>query len=230
MSARESATRRQAEPPAPRSEIAGVILAGGLARRMEGRSKALLDLGGRPLISRVIERLKPQVASILLNANADLERLAGFGLPVRADVIPGHAGPLAGILTGLRWARETSPAARWLLSVAVDTPFFPADLAIRLHAACRQGADLACAASGGRRHPVFGLWPLSIADDLERALTREDLRKIDRFTSRYRLAVVDFPVEEGCDPFFNINHPEDLRKAETLLALCQQKTAAPSRP
>ncbi len=202
-------------------EVVAVILAGGLARRMGGRPKALLELGGKPLVAHAIARLRPQVSAMLINANADHDALMVHGLPVMADVVPGHAGPLAGILTGLRWAQTSHPHARWLLSVAVDTPFFPLTLAADMRTAIiREKADLACAASGGRHHPVFGLWPLHLADALEEALVREDLRKIDRFTARHRLAVVDYPVEGDCDPFFNINRPKDLQKAAALMAAC----------
>ncbi len=209
-------------------DVVAVILAGGLARRMGGRPKALIELGGRLLVAHAIDRLRPQASAILINANADHEALKAHGLPVLADVVPGHAGPLAGILTGMEWAARTHPKARWLLSVAVDTPFFPRTLAADMKAATiREDADLACAASGDRRHPVFGLWPVSLAADLRRALVEEDLRRIDRFTARFRLAVVDYPVRDGCDPFFNINHPEDLETATRLLAACTQQDGMP---
>ena len=136
-----------------------------------------------------------------------------------ADTVPDFAGPLAGILTGLEWAAAHRPGAPWLLSIATDTPFFPADLAARLLAAvAAEGAELACAASAGQAHPVFGLWPVALAAELRRALVDEDMRKIDAWTARYRLATVDFPLDP-LDPFFNANRPEDLAEAERLLAL-----------
>ncbi len=196
--------------------VAGVILAGGLARRMGGRSKAFVEVAGRPLVDHAIARLSPQVDALALNANADADRLAARGLPVIADTVEGFAGPLAGILAGMLWARASVPDARWLVSVAVDTPFFPSDLVERLLRAAREeGAELARAASGGRAHPVFGLWPVSLAEDLERALVVEDLRKIDLFTARYGLATVNFDTGSG-DPFFNINRPEDVERAEEM--------------
>ncbi len=198
--------------------VAGVILAGGLARRMGGRPKAFVEVAGRPLVDHVIDRLAPQVEALALNANADRERLATRGLPVIADTVPGFAGPLAGVLAGMLWARREVPSARWLVSVAVDTPFFPADLTTRfLQAVKKESAELACAACGGRAHPVFGLWPLALAEELERALVEESLRKIDLFTARYRLATVEFETACG-DPFFNINRPEDLEQAEEMAA------------
>ncbi len=197
---------------------AGVILAGGLARRMGGRPKAFVEVAGRALVDHVIGRLAPQVTALALNANADRERLANRGLPVIADTVEGFAGPLAGVLAGMLWARREVPGVRWLVSVAVDTPFFPTDLTSRfLQAVEAEGAELACAASGGRTHPVFGLWPVALAEDLERALVEEDLRKIDLFTARYRLATVTFDTGAG-DPFFNINRPEDVERAEAMAA------------
>ena len=198
--------------------VAGVLLAGGLARRMGGGDKALRRLGGRPILERVIARVRPQVGALALNANGDPARFAGFGLPMIADVIAGHAGPLAGVLTGLLWARERFPGCVWLASVATDAPFLPEDLVARLLAAVDEtGADLACAASGGRHHPVFGLWPLHLADDLRAAVIDEGLRKVDQWTARHRLAVAEFAADP-IDPFFNANRPDDLVRAEALLA------------
>jgi len=197
--------------------IVGLLLAGGLARRMGGGDKCLVPLGGRPLLEHVIDRLRPQVDGLLLNANGDPARFSAFGLPVVADPVEGFQGPLAGILAGLLWLREHAPDVRWMVSAATDTPFLPRDLVHCLYAAVqREGARLACAASGGRTHPVFGLWPVDIATELETALVDEGIRKIDVFTARYALSVVDWPIEPA-DPFFNVNRPEDVARAEALL-------------
>jgi molybdenum cofactor guanylyltransferase len=197
--------------------VVGVLLAGGQARRMGGGDKCLRPLGGRPILEHVIARAAPQVRALLLNANGDPGRFAGFGLPVAADLIQGFAGPLAGVLTGMAWARANRPDCPWIATVATDTPFFPTDLVVRLLAAAEdQGADLACATSGGRAHPVFGLWPVRLADDLRHAMTDEQIRKVDAWTARHRLALVDFPTGP-LDPFFNTNRPEDLAEAERLL-------------
>jgi molybdopterin-guanine dinucleotide biosynthesis protein A len=197
--------------------VLGVLLAGGRARRMGGGDKCLRPLGGRPLLARVIERAAPQVAALLLNANGDPARFSAFGLPVATDVVEGFAGPLAGVLTGMEWARAKRPELRWIATIATDTPFFPEDLVGRLLAAVeREDADLACAASAGRSHPVFGLWPTRLADDLRHALLAEGIRKVDVWTARYRLAVAEFPAAP-LDPFFNTNRPEDLAEAERLL-------------
>ena len=198
-------------------DIAGVVLAGGLARRMGGGDKALLELGGRPILAHVIERLEPQVGSIVINANGDQARFADYGLPVAADPIYGFAGPLAGVLAGFDWARDNLPGADWIVTAASDTPFFPSDLVARMLSAVEaEGAEMACAASGGRHHPVFGLWPVRLADDLRRAMIDEDIRKVDIWTARYRLAAVEFGTDPF-DPFFNANRPEDLEKAQSLL-------------
>lgn len=203
-------------PPEPR--VAGVLLAGGLSRRMGGGDKSLRILGGMTILDHVIARARPQVAALALNANGDPERFARFGLPVVADTVEGFAGPLAGVLAGLDWAAAHAPGCGWVASFATDAPFLPHDLVARLHAAVADGAaDLACAASDGRNHPVFGLWPLALREDLRRAMVDEDIRKVDLWTARHRLAVVAFPVEDGLDPFFNANRPDDLARAETLL-------------
>lgn len=197
--------------------VAGVLLAGGQARRMGGGDKGLLTLGGRPLLEHVIDRARPQVSSLILNTNSDPSPYAGYGLPVVADVIDGYAGPLAGILSGLEWVAANAPQAVWMASFTSDAPFIPGDLVARLAAAVEAtGADLACARSDGRTHPVFGLWRIDLREELRRAMLEEDMRKIDRWTARYQIEHVDFATEP-VDPFFNINRPEDLQAAEQLL-------------
>jgi molybdenum cofactor guanylyltransferase len=197
--------------------IAGVILAGGLARRMGGGDKGLRLLAGRPLLAWVIERARPQVAALALNANGDPARFARYRLPVVPDSVAGFAGPLAGVLAGLDWAAERVADATHVASFATDAPFLPRDLVVRLAAAVEAGADLACAASEGRSHPVFGLWPLALRDELRRALGDEGIRKVDQWTGRYRLETVEFAAVP-VDPFFNANHPDDLDAAERLVA------------
>ncbi len=195
----------------------GVLLAGGLARRMGGGDKPLRQLGGKPILDRVIERARPQVATLILNANGDPARFAAYGLPVVADVIEGYQGPLAGILTALDWAAANAPRATHVVSFATDAPFLPPDLVARLHAAAAaEGTPLACAMSGGRTHPVFGLWPLDCREALRRAMLDEEMRKIDLWTARLGVAHADFPVEP-VDPFFNVNRPENIAEAERLL-------------
>jgi len=206
----------------------GVILAGGLATRMGGGDKGLLSLGGQSLMSRVVDRLTPQVGAVALNANGDEARFDDFGLPVIPDSIEGFAGPLAGVLAGLDWAAEQG--ADTIVTVAADTPFFPTDLVARLVAAAEgQDTPLVLATtpksgdeilkSGGRgrvnRHPTFGLWPVALRDDLRAAL-QYGLRKVVLWTDRHdgREALFD---AEPFDPFFNVNTPEDLARAEALL-------------
>ena len=197
--------------------IAGVLLAGGLSRRMGGGDKSLRILAGETILGRVIERAKPQVAALALNANGDPARFKDYGLPVVADSVPGFAGPLAGVLAGLDWAARDVPGAFHVASFATDAPFFPLDLVARLMAAVSDGQhDLACAASGGQAHPVFGLWPLALREDLRAAL-KSGTRKVDQWTARHRLATVEFPTAPY-DPFFNANTPEDLDAAERALA------------
>ena len=200
------------------ASIAGLLLAGGQSRRMGGGDKCLLPLAGRPVLSRIIERARPQVGPLVLNANGDAGRFADFGLPVVADAVEGFAGPLAGVLTGMEWALANAPDCEWIVSFAGDAPFLPADLVARLVAAVAvAGADMGCAASTGRDHPVFGLWPVRLADDLRGALVGEGIRKVDMWTARYHLVRAEFAADP-LDPFFNLNAPEDFERAEAMLA------------
>jgi molybdenum cofactor guanylyltransferase len=196
----------------------GLLLAGGLARRMGGGDKPLRTIGGKTILAHVIERVRPQCAGLVLNANGDPARFAGYGMPVIADDVPDFAGPLAGILAGLDWLAVTHPQVPWLASIAADTPFVPHDLVARLHGA-REEANLplACAGSGGWTHPVIGLWPVSLRHDLRKALVEENERKIDRWTARHGVAVANWPTDP-VDPFFNANTPEDIDNAERLVA------------
>lgn len=197
--------------------VAGVLLAGGQSRRMGGGDKALRPLGGQTLLDHVIARVRPQVKALVLNANGDPARFARFGLPVVPDSVPDFAGPLAGILAGLDWTAAERPDCAWVVSVATDAPFLPLDLVARLQAGMKAaGADLACAASGGQPHPVIGLWPVYLREDLRRAVLEEGIRKVDVWTARYRLATVAF-LAGPIDPFFNANRPEDLDRATALL-------------
>jgi molybdopterin-guanine dinucleotide biosynthesis protein A len=204
----------------------GVVLAGGLARRMGGGDKPLRLLGGRPMLDHVLARFAPQVASMVLNANGDPARFAAHGLPVVPDGLPDHPGPLAGILAALDWAAQHRPGAAWVVSVPGDSPFIPADLVARLHAARAAAAvPLACARSGGQAHPPVGLWPVALRADLRAALLAGE-RKIDRWTARHGCAHADW-ADTPVDPFFNANAPEDLAAAEALLPLLQSPAALP---
>jgi molybdopterin-guanine dinucleotide biosynthesis protein A len=184
---------------------------------MGGGDKALRMLGGVTLLERVIERLRPQVDALLLNANGDPSRFARYALPVVPDSIPGFAGPLAGVLAGLDWAAAQDPDYPYIVSVATDAPFLPDDLVVQLtNGLTEAGADLACAASGGRAHPVFGLWPVRLREDLRRAMVDDEIRKVDLWTKRHRLMTVPF-ADMPVDPFFNANRPEDFEAAASLL-------------
>lgn len=184
---------------------------------MGGGDKGVHIVGGAPIIARVIATMQPQCAGLVLNANGDLSRLAAFGLPVVPDDLPGFKGPLAGILAGLDWIAAHDLDVSSAVSVPTDTPFLPRDLVERLERAREgEGADIAVAASGGRTHPVVALWPVTIRHELRYALVEEDLRKMGGFTSRYKVAEVEWPVTPY-DPFFNANEPKDLAEAEAML-------------
>ncbi len=192
----------------------GLVLAGGLARRMGGGDKALIKVGGVAILDRVLERLRGACQTIVLNANGDPARFARYGLPVVSDSIPDFAGPLAGILAGLDWAAAHSPGTEWLASVPGDCPFLPRDLVTRLHAARAAAATpLACAQSGDWRHPVVGLWRVDLRDDLRDALAIEGLRKIEIWTARHGVALATWP-DQPFDPFFNVNTPADAATAD----------------
>jgi molybdopterin-guanine dinucleotide biosynthesis protein A len=196
----------------------GLVLAGGLARRMGGGDKALLQIGGETILDRVLERLALQCEGIILNANGDPSRFARFKLPVVADDIPDFAGPLAGILAGLDWAAANTKGVEWIASVPGDCPFVPRNLVARLHEAREsETKPLACAKSGDWRHPVAGLWPVALRADLRRALVDEGLHKIEVWTARHGVAIAEWP-DRPVDPFFNVNRPEDLAGAERLAA------------
>lgn len=207
--------------PTGSASVAGIILAGGQARRMGGGDKALKPIAGRPMLDRVIDRLRPQVGTLALNANGDPHRFSAYGLPVVADSIAGFAGPLAGVLAGMDWALAHAPTARSVVTVAGDTPFFPEDLVERfLDATGDDEETIALASSGGKTHPVFGLWPVALADDLRAFLAAGETRKVLAWVDRHRRIDVAFDeTQVGAlrfDPFFNINRPEDVEEAEKI--------------
>jgi molybdenum cofactor guanylyltransferase len=209
----EGASHAIRRPPA-------VILAGGRSSRM-GRPKATITLGGRTMLTRVIERLRPQVASIAVNLNTD----PGIALPsdpaVIADTIPGFVGPLAGVLVAMRHTAQVAPEASHVLSAPIDTPFFPSTLAARLQHALASGDEIAVAWSGGEMHPLFALWPIALADDLDAWIRTDTKRRVRAFIARHPSVAVDFPpiaTKAGpLDPFFNINTPQQLEEAEEWL-------------
>lgn len=194
-----------------------VVLAGGQARRMGGGDKALRLLRRRPLLEHVLDAIRPQVRAVALSANGDPARFLKWGLPVLADPVPDHPGPLAGVLAGLRWARQRFAGADLLLSVPTDTPLLPPDLVARLaQVRAQTGAAIACAESGGRRHPVVALWPIALADALAEALAAGE-RSVEAFAAPHRVVGVTFAIEGDADPFFNVNDKTDLARAARLL-------------
>jgi molybdopterin-guanine dinucleotide biosynthesis protein A len=208
--------------PGQPTPIPAILLAGGRASRLGGGDKCLRLLAGRTLLDHVIQHLRPQVREMVINANGDPGRFAKFGLDVVPDEIAGQPGPLAGILAGLDWAASQRPGCEYVLSVSTDCPFLPGDLVSRLRDAALAGAQIAIAASNGRRHPVIGLWRVTLRKDLRLALGLENLRKVEAFCDRHRTSAVNFPgvvnLPGGAvDPFFNANTPEDLALAEGLL-------------
>jgi molybdenum cofactor guanylyltransferase len=205
-----------------RLDVTGVILAGGLSRRMGGGDKGLLELAGRPMLGHVICRLKPQVSAMVINANGDPGRFAPLGLPVVPDTIGGFVGPLAGVLAGMRWSAANAPDARWIVTAAGDAPLLPSDLVARLmHAVESRPGAIALAQSHGELHPVIGLWPVALAEDLEDQLGA-GVRKVLHWTDRHGTVAVPFQPARVCgldiDPFFNANTPQELDQLRAMLA------------
>jgi molybdenum cofactor guanylyltransferase len=200
----------------PTPPILGVVLAGGLARRLGGVDKGSIRIGGRTILERVLERLRPQCQGLIINANAAAARFSAAGLVVVADSVPNHPGPLAGILAGLDWAALKAPGIEWVATAPSDAPFLPRDLVAGLHQA-RAYADVqvACAVSRGRRHPVVALWPVASREDLRRALTVEGVRKVEDWMTRFTTVAAEWPAAP-VDPFFNVNTPDQVAAAERL--------------
>jgi molybdopterin-guanine dinucleotide biosynthesis protein A len=189
--------------------IFGVILAGGAGRRMGGVDKATLRLAGRSLVSHAVDRLEPQVERLAISANGDPARLSALGLPVLADAQ--SQGPLSGVLAALDWAAPFGATA--VVTAAVDTPFFPGDLVPRLIMAS-DPSGIALARSGGNDHPTFGLWPVTLRDDLRVFLASGVKASVRAFADARGAARADFP-DDGS--FLNLNTPEDLSRAEALI-------------
>jgi molybdopterin-guanine dinucleotide biosynthesis protein A len=185
---------------------------------MGGGDKARIRIGGVTILERVLVRLKPHCRGIIINANGDPARFGDTGLTVVLDTVPDFVGPLAGILAGLDWTAGHAPDCAFVASAPGDCPFLPKDLVPRLHEArIAAGTPLACARSGDWSHPVVALWPLTLREDLRRALTVEGLRKIDAWTARHGVATAEWP-DNPVDPFFNVNTPEDAARAEEIAA------------
>jgi molybdopterin-guanine dinucleotide biosynthesis protein A len=206
------------EPP---SFVAGVVLAGGRSSRMGRDDKCLAPLAGKPVLAHVIERLRPQLSALAINANQEPARFAGFGLPVIADRIGGRAGPLAGLHAALAWAKHCGSGASHVVTVACDTPFLPDDLVERFLAALRETGRACCVARSAEGvHPVIGLWPIALASELDAAL-KQGLRKASAWAEQQGAVEVFFPPMQisgrAIDPFFNINWPEELAEANALL-------------
>jgi molybdenum cofactor guanylyltransferase len=201
--------------------VVGVLLAGGKSSRMGGGDKCLLPVAGTPMLTHVIDRLRPQVSDLVLNANGDVTRFAAFGLPIVLDRLGGHAGPLAGVHAGIEWAIANRPQSQFVITVATDTPLFPTDLVARFLASLAGGKPkLLVARSEEGVHPVFGLWPVSLAPALEKSLT-SGMRKVQAWVREYQAEEIFFQTREiggrKIDPFFNLNRPEELAEADVLL-------------
>jgi molybdenum cofactor guanylyltransferase len=204
--------------------VVGIILAGGLARRMGGGDKCLLPLAGKTLLQRTIERAQPQVSQLLLNANGSSLRFARTRLPVLADIFPNNLGPLAGIHTGLTWMTANTPDQHWLMSFASDTPFFPLDVVSQLFSKAGTlplpagSSPLIVASSKLQTHPIFALWHVSLLKNITAQLQTGEIPRLQEWIKQFSPQSVDFAAQ-SYDPFFNINSPQDLYTAEPLVSL-----------
>lgn len=203
-----------------RAAAVGIVLAGGLSSRM-GEDKSRLDLGGTTLLSRAIARLAEQVHAVAVSSNATAPLAIGTDIEVFGDTLPGRQGPMAGVLSAMHHAARNFPDAVHIVTVATDTPFFPADLVVRLEDASASRAGIPVASCDGHLHPVFALWPIALADDLEAWLQTDEKRRVRAFIERHGVIEVAFPrIEIGqasIDPFFNINTPAELEQARQWL-------------
>jgi molybdopterin-guanine dinucleotide biosynthesis protein A len=201
--------------------VVGVLLAGGKSSRMGGGDKCLRELGGKPILTRIIERLQPQVSEIVINANGDPARFDAFGLPVVSDSVAGYQGPLAGVHAALEWVKANRPGVEQVVTVATDTPFFPTDLLQRFLSAPGGDSNFRVAQSDMGVHPVIGLWPIGLSESLETSLERGE-RKVTAWTKDHGAVPVFFSTVDvggqSIDPFFNINAHGDLAAAEALLS------------
>jgi molybdopterin-guanine dinucleotide biosynthesis protein A len=194
----------------------GVILAGGLSRRMGGGDKPLLAFGGKTLLEHVTQRLAPQCECMILNAKRDLSRYENVSFPIVPDSIAGYLGPLAGILTALEWTAAHRPDIEWVVSVPGDTPFIPQDLVRQLHESRRRSErPLACASSDSQVHFAVGLWPVFLRHDLRQMVLEKGMRSVRDWVRLHGYAEASWP-HDPVDPFFNINTPEDLAEADVL--------------
>lgn len=194
--------------------VLGVVLAGGRSRRFHGADKSFQVLAGRTLMERAIERFRPQVDDLVISASDDPCRLSECGFPVIRDQFPGHEGPFAGLEAGLSWLSDHRSDVRWVATLPVDVPFFPRDLVSRLSEAAVPADRPAVAASGGRIHPVIGLWPTRVHGGLRRYLGRRRRGPLVEFAQALGCRVVEFAASPF-DPFFNVNTPADLDTARS---------------
>ncbi len=198
-------------------KVVGILLAGGKSSRMGGGDKCLKKLGNKTILEHVIARSFPQVEKLILNVNGQYSEYARYKLPIVSDVVAGHCGPLAGILTGMSWVKKNLPSCKWLVSLPTDAPFFPNNLVEKLFSALEENkARISYACSHGRNHPVFGLWPVDLEEDLRRSIVEDKVRKIEFWTNKFTTSRAEF-VSRSFDPFFNINNREQLEKAKGMI-------------
>ena len=200
-----------------KNQILGVILAGGLSRRMGNINKSLVKINNKTLLETTYNLVKKQLNNVIINSNLNLKKEINLNLEIIPDKIPGYLGPLSGIFSTMKWAKENLPKCKWIASFPVDSIFFPDNFIQIMVNKIKNETQIVCAKSNGRTHPVFALWSLELINDLEIALIKEGVRKIDEWTNRYNLEIVDFENNK-IDPFFNINPKKDLELARNYFS------------
>lgn len=199
------------------TQTIGVVLAGGQSRRMNGVEKSFIKLNQKTLLEHVVTKLQTQLPTVTISANGNPDRFSKFKLPIITDTVEGYAGPLAGVLAAMHWAQLNMPTVTKIVTAAADTPFFPNTYIDKIQQEHTGETQITFAQSNNRHHPVFGVWNVDLANDLEKFLVDEGNRKVMLFAKRYTLSGHNFDNELGIDPFFNINTVEDLEDAETHL-------------
>ena len=196
--------------------IGCVLLAGGKSSRMNGIDKALVSINNKTLIQLILDKLKIDNNKIVLNTNRDANNFKDYNLNIINDTIPNFQGPLAGILSGLEWFDKQDNNIEWVVSLPIDTPFFPENLVDKLFESVnKNNRVVGVANSNGRNHPVFAIWHISLKNDLKNSL-KNNIRKIDIFTQKYTPVEVHFT--SSFDQFFNVNTPDDLKLAEDMFS------------
>ena len=196
--------------------ILGAILAGGKSKRM-GKDKLFLELNNKMLIEHTINKVEKYLKDIIIITNQKNEYFSRKNLTTVEDCIEGQLGPLVGILTAMKWAKENLKECSWIATFPCDTPFFPETIIKKfIEKSKKKDSLLLCASSHGRKHNIFGLWSLDLYEKLRDDLINNKIRKVQDWTEKHKITNVEFDFKEY-DPFFNINTLDDLETAKKIV-------------